>query len=145
MKNDNELLEYIYQDAKMGTTTITTLIKTINETDNKIKHVIEDLLKEYESYLNQSEKLLKKNKINPKEKGILANMGAFIGIKSEMMKDNSDSRIADMLIKGFSMGSLDLEKKISNFDEKADKNILNLAKKMKKMQEKEIELLKEYL
>ena len=62
-----------------------------------------------------------------------------------MMKDNSDSRVADMIIKGLNMGVIDLGKKIEDFKDKADKNTLSLAKRMKEMQAKEIEALKKFL
>ena len=63
----------------------------------------------------------------------------------EMMKDNSDARVADMLIKGFTMGNVDISKKIDRFSKDADKDILDLAKELLKFGEKNIELLKPYL
>lgn len=145
METENELLLYIYQDSKMATTNLTTLLKTINNKDNKIKKTIEEILTEYEKYLKESEKLLKKQDIEPKEKSIIANFSSKMGIKSEIAKDNSDSRIADMLIKGLSMGSIDMQKKIDNFKDITDKKIIDLAKKLKSFQEKQIEELKKYL
>ncbi len=144
-KNSNELLEYIYNDALMGTKSMKTLLNTINDKDNKIKDVVEDILKEYDSYLKECKKLLSKQKITPKNPSILAEMGSFMGIKIEMMKDNSDSRVSDMIIKGLNMGVIDLGKKIEDFKDKADKNTLSLAKRMKEMQESEIEALKKFL
>ena len=145
MKTENELLLYIYQDSKMATTNLTTLLKTITDKDNKIKKTIEEILTEYEKYLKESEKLLKKQDIEPKEKSIIANFSSKMGIKSEIAKDNSDSRIADMIIKGLSMGSIDMQKKIDNFKDITDKKIIDLAKKLKSFQEKQIEELKKYL
>ena len=145
METENELLLYIYQDSKMATTNLTTLLTTINNKDNKIKKTIEEILTEYEKYLKESEKLLKKQDIEPKEKSIIANFSSKMGIKSEIAKDNSDSRIADMLIKGLSMGSIDMQKKIDNFKDITDKKIIDLAKKLKSFQEKQIEELKKYL
>ncbi len=144
-KNSNELLEYIYNDALMGTKSMKTLLNTINDKDNKIKDVVEDILKEYDSYLKECKKLLSKQKITPDRPSIFAEMGSFMGIKMEMMKDNSDSRVADMIIKGLNMGVIDLGKKIEDFKDKADKSTLSLAKRMKEMQEKEIEALKKFL
>lgn len=145
MNENTELLQYLYQDAKMGTSTLTTLIKTINEKDNKIKKIVEGQIKGYENFLKETEKLLKKLKVEPKEKSMMANMGAFMGIKVEMLKDNSDARIADMLTRGFTMGVVDITKRIDNYKCDADKNILNLAKKMLKFHQENIELLKPYL
>ena len=61
------------------------------------------------------------------------------------MKDNSDSKMADMLIQGFTMGVINVTKRIDTFDKDADKFILKLAKEFKKFQEENIEMLKKYL
>ena len=63
----------------------------------------------------------------------------------EFMKDNSDAKIADMLIRGFTMGNIEIDKKIDKYKNSADKSILKIAKDLKKFGELNIELLKEYL
>lgn len=145
MKTENELLLYIYQDSKMATENLTTLLKAINNKDNKIKKTIEQILEKYEEYLKESKKILKKHDVEPKEKGLMANISSMMGIKSEVAKDNSDSRIADMIIKGLTMGSIDMQKKIDNFKDNTDKKVLDLAKDIETFQEKQIEELKKYL
>ena len=143
--NGKELLEYIYSDASMGVKSMNTLYNVLNNKDNKIKDVVEDILKEYKSYLNECEKILKKYKITPSKPTLLSELGSFMGIKMEIMKDNSDSRVADMIIKGLNMGVINLDKKINDFKDKADKDIIKLAKSMKEMQDREITALKEFL
>ena len=69
-------------------------------------------------------------KVEVKSKGIMAGIGSFMGIKMEMFKDNSDARIADMLTKGLTMGQIDITKKIKNYEKVADKEVIDLAKKI---------------
>lgn len=145
MNQNIELLNYIYEDAYMGVETITTLSNTIKEKDNKIKKAIEDIIKGHEDILKESKKLLEKHKVELKEPSPMAKMGAWIGIKTEMMKDNSDSRIADMITKGLTMGLLDITKKIEAFDENTDSKVKKIAKNLKVFEEESIELLKPYL
>lgn len=145
MNENNELLLYIYENADMGVKSTTTLIRTINGKDNKIKKVLEGELKGYENFLKKSEKLLKKYKIEKKTKGIMADMGSFMGIKMEMLKDNSDARVADMLTKGFTMGNIDITKKIDMYKDDAEKDILDLAKELLEFGKANIEYLKPYL
>lgn len=143
---NNELLTYIYQNAKMGAKNCTNLIQLLNGKDNKIKKILEDELKEYKDFVKKSEKLLKKNKIEePKEKGIMADLMAKMGMNMELMKDNSDARIADMLTKGFTMGNLDITKKIDQYEKEVDKEVLKLAKSLLEFGKREIEMLKSYL
>jgi len=146
MNENNELLMYIYQNAKMGVQSCTDLIRILNNTDNKIKKVVEGELKGYEEFVQKSEKLLKKNGIeNPKDKGMMTELMTKMGMSMELMKDNSDSRIADMLTKGFTMGNIDIQKKIDSFEDDADKDILNLAKELLEFGKVNIDLLKKYL
>ncbi len=146
MNENNELLTYIYQNAKMGVKSCTTLINIINSKDNKIKKIVEGELKGYEEFVKKSEKMLKKNKIEePKEKGLMADIMSKMGMNMELMKDNSDARIADMLTKGFTMGNIDIQKKLDRFEDDADKEILKLAKELLDFGKKNIELLKPYL
>jgi len=145
MDENKELLEYIYQNIDMGIKALNNLINTINGKDNKIKKIIEGEIKGYENYLKECKKIMKKYKIEPKSKGIMADIGNWMGTKMEMMKDNSDARIADMLTKGFTMGVVDITKRIDNYKGDADKDILKLAKKLLKFSEENIDFLKPYL
>lgn len=145
MNANTEILEYIYKDANMGAESITTLIKTLQSKDNKIKPVLEEELKKYEEYIKKSEKQLKKLKVELKEFSTMAKMSSWMGIKMEMLKDNSDARIADMLIKGLTMGTIDMNKRIDNYEKIVDKDILKLAKEFRSFQEDSIEKLKVYL
>lgn len=145
MNENNELLLYIYKNADMGVKSTTKLINLLNSRDNKIKNVVEGELKGYEHFLKKSEALLKKNKVEPKGSGIIADISSTIGMNMEFMKDNSDAKIADMLIRGFTMGNIEIDKKIDKFEDDADKTILKLAKELKKFGEENIELLKPYL
>ena len=156
MNENNELLEYIYQNSEMGKYTIEKMInelkytieKMINELkgkDNKIIKDAEDILKKYEIFYKDLKKQLKKENVKPKDSSLLSKMGASMGIKKEVISDNSDASIADMLIKGMSMGVLDIEKKLSQYDEIANKKSIKLAKDFLKFQQESITQLKKYL
>ena len=143
MNENNELLEYIYQDSEMAKYSIEKLINELKGKDNKIIKTLEDILKKYEDYYKSIKKKLKGVKAKPI--GMMAKMGSSLGIKKEVISDNSDASIADMLIKGISMGTLDMEKKISQYDEIADKKTIKLAKEFLEFQNETINSLKKYL
>jgi hypothetical protein len=145
MDENTELLLYIYQNAKMGVNSCTELIRILNSKDNKIKKIVEGELKGYESFVKKSEKLMRDYNITPKDKGIMANMMSKIGMDMEMMKDNSDARIADMLTKGFTMGNVDISKKIDRYEGDAEKDIIKLAKELLEFGKANIDFLKPYL
>ena len=145
MNENNELLEYMYQDSEMAKYTLEKLINELKGKDNKIIKTLEDILKKYEDYYKNLKKELKKENVKPKESSIFSKIGASMGIKKEVISDNSDSSIADMLIKGISMGTLDMEKKISQYDKIANKKTIDLAKKFLIFQQDTINNLKIYL
>ncbi|MCI5835237.1 MAG: hypothetical protein MR227_00850 [Firmicutes bacterium] len=145
MKTENELILHIYESSQMGIEAINNLLNELKNKENKIKKILEDELKEYEKFYKSSEKLLKKEKIELKEKGKMAKMMAKIGIKKEVLSDNSDSKIAQMLTQGLTMGVTQIAAKIDSYKDVISKNHMELAKNYKKFQENSIEKLKSYL
>lgn len=145
MDENLELLEYIYKNAEMGAFSLTTLIDLLNGKENKIKKTVEEEIKGYEKYLKESKKLIEKHKYELKETGMMAKMGATMGIKKETKCDNSDAAIAHMIIEGLTMGVVDISTKINNYKGSADKKIIKLAEDFLKFQEDEIEKLKSFL
>ena len=145
MDENLELLEYIYKNAEMGAFSLTTLIDLLNGKENKIKKTVEGEIKGYEKYLKESKKLIEKHKYELKETGMMAKMGATMGIKKETKCDNSDAAIAHMIIEGLTMGVVDISTKINNYKGSADKKIIKLAEDFLKFQEDEIEKLKCFL
>ena len=75
----------------------------------------------------------------------MAKMGAKEGIHLNVKKDNSDSKISDIVIQGLVMGIVNITKKIDSFEKDVNKDIVNLAKKLLAFQEKSVDVLKEYL
>ncbi len=145
MNENMELLNFVYENAEMGVHTLNILSDALRKRDNKIKGLIEDELKEYNNFLKESEKLLKKNKIEPKKTNLMAKLSSKMGITMETMKDNSDPAIASMVIEGLTMGIVEMQTKIENYKKLVDKKILKLSTKFLKFQEEEIEKLKTFM
>lgn len=145
MNENMELLNFVYENAEMGVHTLNNLSDILRNKDNKIKGLIEDELKEYNSFLKEAEKLLKKNKVEPKKTNLMAKISSKMGIAMETIKDNSDPAIASMVIEGLTMGIVEMETKIENYKKLVDKKILKLSIKFLKFQEEEIEKLKTFM
>ena len=65
-------------------------------------------------------------------------------INMKTLLDNSPSHISEMLIQGGTMRIIDITKKIKEYPN-ADKEILNLADRLLKFEQKNIEESKKYL
>jgi len=145
MNEQMELVKHIYKDSEMASYTIEALLQDLEKKDNKIKNFAQELLNQYQEYLFKSRDILDSESEELPKSGMMSKMGARIGINKDVRNDNSDSSIADMLIKGISMGSIDTEKKINDYKDIVDKETLNLAKTFLDFQNQSIEKLKDYL
>lgn len=145
MDENIELLEFIYETSEMGASSLTDLLKSLSTKENKIKKVCEDILKEYEKFVKESGKYLEKSDTTPRTKGGMAKMMSKMGIKKEVMMDNSDASITHMLVQGLTMGIVDMQSKIDNYKDTALKKYLKLGKDFLEFQENSVEKLKPYL
>lgn len=145
MDKNQEFINAIYQDADMALDSLTMLINKLKNKDNKIKEVIEQCIKGYEKHLKVIKGYMKENNYEIASKPLINKMGAYMGINMEVMKDNSDSRMADMLIQGMTMGVLNTSKNINKYKNDVSKDIILIAKDFLKHQEESIEKLKKYL
>ena len=75
----------------------------------------------------------------------MGKMMSRMGVKKEVKNDNSDSAIAEMLIQGVSLGSLDIEKKLKTYKDNCEQEELDMAKDFYRFQQEVIEELKKYL
>lgn len=145
MNENIEMLEYIYKASNIGKISAENMLKALKEKDNKIKKIIEEINKEYEKYEKESSKLLKKNKVEPKGASMMLEVINKMGVKKEVNNDNSDASIAGTLIEGLTMGNIEIEKRLSNFENEIDKKIIKIAKSFKSFGENYIEKLKTFL
>lgn len=145
MIENKELLVLINENTKMGLASTKELLKLIKEKDNKIKKVLEDELKKYEDLYKKCKSLMKKYKVKSEKSGLLKNLTATLAMRMEVNKDNSDSKLASILIRGFTMGNVDIEAKIKSYKKEASKDILSLAREILEFGENEIKLLKDFL
>ena len=145
MNEKIELYKQIYQDANMAKTSIKDMKNGLKDKDNKIKDVLDDLIKEYAKYEKESKNTLKSLNSEPEKEGLIAKFMANMGIKKEIGNDNSDSHMAEVLIQGISMGSINMDKKISDYEKKVNQEDIDYARSFLKYQEASIEKLKKYL
>ena len=145
MDENLELLEYIYKNSEMGAFSSNQLIQDINGKENKIKKVIEGILKGYENFKQESKIQIKKHKYELKQSSLMSKISSSMGMKMEVLKDNSDSAMAKLLTQGLTMGSVDIAAKIDRYEKDADKKIIKLAKDYLKFQKEAIDFLKDYL
>ena len=145
MDENLEFLNYIHETSNMGKESAKDILKATEGKECKIKSLLEELHKKYDGFEKESAKLLKKHDAPIKSVGMMSKVMAFMGIKKEVMMDNSDANIADMLIQGITMGNLEITKRIDNYEKVLDKKILNLGKELLEFGDEYLSKLKKYL
>lgn len=149
MSNQDELILYLCENVKMGLSSTTKIIKILKNKDNKIKKVLENYIKTYEHYLKMAKDLKQKYNVKTTKNKFMQKLMANTMMEEEIKRDNSDSKIANILIRGFTMGEIDLEKRIKDFvnnlDKKEKSDILELAKELHAFNKNSIIELKDYL
>jgi len=145
MTGDKELLEYLHTNITMGLEALECLHKCLANTDNKIKSNIDKSLVIYKDFKKKCEIEIKEENDTVKKGNLFSIMMTKIGTKTEFMKDNSDSKIAETLIQGYNMGLIDITKKMKKYKGDVSKNIWNLAEEYKDMMEHGIKDIKGFL
>lgn len=145
MNEREEFLIYLYQTCDMGAKSLKDLINLLSNKENKISEYLNRYLKEYEEYAHELEIIIKEKDLDVKKSSIVSKVMSSIGMNMELMKDNSDTRIADMLIQGYTMGVLEATKKLNKYKKYIEKEDKKLAEKIIKTQEENIKELKKFL
>lgn len=142
MNEDTELLNYIYQNAKMGIVGIDNIKKDIQ--DSEFLKVIKEQENDYYEICTKALKWLSNCNVERKNITAMSKLMTFMDAKIKLTKDNSISNIAKMMIEGNNMGIIAITEKLNNY-QSADKKIIKLAKDLLKIEERNLENLKKYL
>lgn len=142
MNGNTEFLNYIYQNAEMGKDTLKQLINISK--DEEFKNVLHNQLEEYKKIYDIAKEKIEKSNKEAKELNAFSKVTSYIMINIHTLMDKSTSHISDMLIKGSTMGIVEITKKINDYEE-ADNEIMELANRLLKFEQNNIEEYKKYL
>lgn len=112
--------------------------------DKKFKKVLKEQYNQYNKISEEVNKLYEEySKKDPHETSTMEKAMTWSSIKMQTMNDNSNSKIAEMLLQGTNMGIIEGRKILNN--KNLDKKIHKLIEKFVSMQEECVENLKEFL
>ena len=140
-----EIYKHIFEISEMAIFTIKDLRRELKTKDNKIKEMFDGIINEYTEFKNISTKFLKKKKKDFNKTKFMTKIMSSMGIKKEVISDNSDAHMADMLIQGISMGTIQTSKLIDQYKCLVKRKDIKLLKNFLKFQQEKIEDLKKFL
>ena len=137
-----EFLNYIYKNAEMGVIGIDDIITKVK--DENFEKLLKHQRNEYDNICVESSNILKKYGKQKEEVGVMAKVSTKVMSEMTLLKDNSTSTIAKMMIEGTNKGIIEIVEKINAYNN-SDAEIVVLANKLKSTLEKNIEELKKHL
>lgn len=143
MSADAELLNFVYQNSQMGVETLEQILPMID--NESFKKQIETQLKEYKKINQEARELLNRHGYDEKGISALDKMMAYLMLDFKTLTDKSSSHLADMLIKGSTMGIVAAVRHIRQYENEAEKDVLALMKRLLKTEEDNVEQLKKAL
>ncbi len=144
MKNENEInvLDELNKGTYMGIDATKYILDKVE--DKKLKKELENQYKEYKKIADKISKLYPEySKKEPHETNIMDKAMTWYGIQIKTLTDQSNSKIAELLIQGTNMGIIEGRKLLNH--KNTDKEVHKLIEEYVDMQESAIEKLKTYL
>lgn len=145
MLNDSNLdaINEVYKNASVALLSISNVVPEI--TDVELKKEILDEYDGYEKLLGEVTKYMAEKGYEAKEVGMMKKFMMKSGIKMNTAMDDSESNIAQIMIKGTVMGVTELCELINNSDKVTDRKIIEYAERLKTLEETYEERLKKFL
>ena len=142
MKENINALDEIHKGSCMGVDAINFIIDKVE--DKKLKDVLENQHKSYESIKEEIENLYPKyNDDKPHETSTVNKIMTFYGIEMKTFNGTSNSKLAELLIQGTNMGIIEGRKVLNNKEIALD--VHAIIDRYVNMQEAYLEKLKEFL
>ena len=142
MDNSVYILNEVNKGIKMGMDSISNISEKVQ--DDEFKKDLKYQYDEYNSILNKVGNELTKYDDFPKELNPMQKTMGWINVEFSTIDDKSNSKIAEMMIKGTNMGIIK-GRKLLNQNPETDENVKNILSEFVKFQENTVEQLKKYL
>lgn len=139
---DLDLLEKTYQNASIGITAIEAVLGKVSSKD--MNQQLHRQLKEYQELADKSKQQLLQNGAKVKDKSYFEKAMMKGNVKMNTMISSSDSHIAQMVIQGSTMGVTQMTRLLHE-NANADGTSAQIAKEFVEKEEKNIEIMKNFL
>ena len=142
MKEDINALDEIHKGACMGKDALTFVMDKVE--DDNLKKELEKEYEDYDIIANKIEDIYPKyNEGKPHETSNMNKAMTWSSIEMKTFTDKSNSKIAELLLKGVNMGIIEGRKILNK--KNLNKEVDNLVSEYVNMQEESVETLKKFL
>lgn len=142
MDDDISLLNAIIKNTEMGSSSLEQIIESAE--NEAFKSSLQIQKQRFCQLDQEARQALQMRGVKPEGQGMLAKIGASVSIAGKTFADNSTRHLADMLIQGSSMGTIDCVKALRD-NPRASGEVRHLAKRLQEFEERNIQELKGFL
>ena len=142
MTPDEELLGEVYKSVTMGSDSITTLMS--KTTDASMRSDLTTQLEGYQNFATATKTKMYEKNFKVKETSVFVKVPAEVSMNVTTMMDNSNTKIAEMMINGSTMGVIGLTRKLRE-TAGASEDCVRIATDVVKFEENNITKMKTYL
>ena len=136
-----ELLEHMIKSCEMGIEGINSILKKVK--DKALRDELMHEIQEYQLIHTEAERMLATRGEAPKGIGVVAKVSSELVTEMQTAFDDSTSKLADMMIKGTTMGVTKSLKLLNSYE--GDEQVKDLCVRLRTLEENRISKLKEYL
>ena len=141
-RQSSEILKSVYKNADMAYESSGDVLKCC--TDKKLRNEIAAERERYRSVASQARTELVRRGSVPKPYPPYTKMMAKMGIQMKTMADNSPQKLAELMVRGTTMGIIDMQHALTR-STKAEERIKNDADALLKREQQFCDHLKQYL
>ena len=143
MRADVELIRSVYKNAEMGKETIPAVWE-LAESEG-LKQALQQQLQEYCQLSRASRLLLQRRGRRVCGPSPLTAAMARSSLRVKTLTNRSASHLAEMMIQGSTMGSIQITRRLHRFRDTADREAMQLAKRLLETEENNIRQMKRFL
>lgn len=140
--SDAKTFNSLFQNASMGVSSIKQVLPKVH--DKNLKGELIKQLNTYHDESNTAVNELKQGSVKPKEEPIMTRLMAKAGIAMNLAMDQSNQKVAEMMIQGTNMGVIKINKTL-NSSKNLSPAAAKQAKTMLENEQRYIDSLKKYL
>ena len=137
MSKNTELLQFVHKNAEMGCGTIPKVLEMVEEPE--LRRTLNSQI------AGEAEQAIRLRGGTPQSPGQISEAMSDLALKAKTMTNQSASHIAEMMIKGSTMGTVQMTKRIHDLKDKGDQEAVELAERLLKTEENNIQQLKSFL
>ena len=143
MNANHQLLQFIHKNAAMGVGTIPQAMSLPQS--RAMKETLHHQLEEYQAIATQSQLLAKVHGQRVRRPGPTAFAMSDVMLRAQTALDPSTTRLAELMIRGSTMGTVQMTRRLHQYMGQADGELLALGSRLLRTEEENIQEMKRFL